>query len=258
MSNIIAEDNSNLVVSPRISFEMLGAGFPRTYELFSGWRFRLYNVRLYATAALFTALFAFTIYVAGLRYQSEMFSSPQFMVYFISGGTYSYDGGTEGGYMHDELLELPGVTGLYKSIVVSADKTRSHILFDKSANVFSIPSFSTYFSADENYSATNLVDYLPADSEVIARLSEYDYDGDLNSLLNNEKTVVISDSAGNAMKLDIKPGDKIKVAKFVSKITNPQDYLSGLKLLGEELKLFTFDYTEYTVGAVIHNIPCGG
>jgi ABC-type transport system, involved in lipoprotein release, permease component len=255
MSNIIAEDNSNLTVSPRISFEMLGKKYPRGYELISAWRFRLYNLRLFATAALFTALFVVTIYIAGLISQNDNLSLEQFTVNFTAGGTYSYDGGTEGSYMHDELLAVPGVTGVTKKQVVYADKTSSHVLFDKSEVAFG--SNYVIFTGDENLRATNFAEYHPTDSEVIAQLSQYSYDGDLNSVLTDEKTVIISDSSSNIKKLKIKPGDKIQVAKYASKITDPTDFLSGNQLLKEELRLYSFDYTEYIVGAVIHNLPTG-
>lgn len=256
INNIIAEDNSNFVVSPRISFEMLGARFPNKYVLFTAWRFRRYNLKLFATAAAFTALFVLIVYASGLIKSAQSLDRPQFRVDFTSSGPYdgpySYDGGQEGGYMHDELCKISGVTGVKKTLEVVAGMTRSHVLFDKSDVAFGA-NFVSY--GENNMFATNFAKYIPADSEVIDWLSKYEYEGDLNSVLTNEKTVIISDSASNAKKLNIKPGATIRVAKFSKKIINTPTYLTGNKLLKEEFRLYAFDYTEYTVGAVLKNIP---
>ena len=211
MANIIAEDNSNLIVSPRISFEMLGKNYPRGYELISAWRFRLYNLRLYALTAFFTVLVTMLIFSAGMIRQNEIIDYPQFKILLTD--KHSYDGGTPNGFMRDELLKIPGVTGIEKKQEVFAFNTNSFVMFDPSNTTF-LSDFPLYH---EKYRATYHAVYKPADSEVVEILSKYKFTGDLNSVLTNEKTVIISDSLGNIKRLNIKPGDKIRISKFVKK-----------------------------------------
>lgn len=256
-ANIIAEDNSNLVVSPRISFEMLGKTYPRSYEFISAWRFRKYSLRLYAVASLFTAIFTAMVYAAELIQIRQDYETPQFYIHFI--GDESYDGGTEGGYMREELLEIPGVegvikvTGNLKTYGTDAAEVRSHILVDGDKLTFG----TIFVIYDNERRATNLVNYCPCDPEIIEYLSRYDIEGDPYSVLRDEKTVIVSDSAMNFRKLKLKPGDKIQVAKYKSKIAEPPylRMLTGHKLLTEQLHLLQFDYVEYTVGAVVGNLP---
>ncbi len=66
MSLIVTEDNSNLVTSPRKSFNLLGKSFPGHYEMYSLWRFRKYNVQLLTSAIIFCALFICGLYLANI------------------------------------------------------------------------------------------------------------------------------------------------------------------------------------------------
>ncbi len=84
MSLIITEDNSNLISSPRKSFNLLGKKFPLQYELYSIWRFRKYNIQLLASAIAFCALFICGLYLSNIyttdleypRAQYEMTINP--------------------------------------------------------------------------------------------------------------------------------------------------------------------------------------
>ncbi|MGN1346692.1 MAG: ABC transporter permease, partial [Eubacteriales bacterium] len=66
MSLIITEDNSNLVTSPRRSFNIFAEKFPVKYEFYSIWRFRKYNIQLLTTAIVFCALFIMGLYMADI------------------------------------------------------------------------------------------------------------------------------------------------------------------------------------------------
>ena len=253
-ANILAEDNSNLVASPRISFEMLTKTYPRGYELISGWRFRKYLLKLFVTVSLFAAAFTSLIYATGLVMGVNDCLKNQFYLNFYDDIT--YDGGTEGGFMHEELMEFPGVTGIVKAANVTAMQMSSHIVFSNKNVKFGVP--TVYFSDTER--ATNRASYNACDSEVIeSYLSQYEIEGDPYSALKNERTVIVSPSQWNFTALNLKPGDKIKVAK---KIYGPalQLQLTGHKLLMTQLDMakanvYKFEYTEYTVGAVVKNLP---
>lgn len=78
MSLIITEDNSNLVTSPRKSFNLLGKSFPKHYELYSIWRFRKYNIQLLSTAIIFCALFICGLYLANIYTTDVEYPRPQY------------------------------------------------------------------------------------------------------------------------------------------------------------------------------------
>ena len=80
MSLIITEDNSNLVTSPRKSFNLLGKKFPGNYEMYSLWRFRKYNIQLLTTAIVFCALFICGLYLANIYNTNVNYPRPQFNV----------------------------------------------------------------------------------------------------------------------------------------------------------------------------------
>lgn len=57
---LLAEDNSNLVTPPRISVQLLGKKFPRSYEGISMARFRRYSATLILSSVVFSSLFVCT------------------------------------------------------------------------------------------------------------------------------------------------------------------------------------------------------
>ena len=54
---LLAEDNSNLVVSPKISTQLIGRKFPKAYENLGLIRFRKYCATLVASSVLFASIF---------------------------------------------------------------------------------------------------------------------------------------------------------------------------------------------------------
>lgn len=80
MSLIITEDNSNLVTSPRKSFNLLGKSFPGHYEMYSIWRFRKYNIQLLTTAIVFCALFICGLYLGDIYNKGMNYPRPQYQM----------------------------------------------------------------------------------------------------------------------------------------------------------------------------------
>ncbi len=116
MSLIRTEDNSNLVSSPRRSFNILGKKFPVHYEVYSIWRFRKYNIQLLTSAIAFCALFIVGLYLGKVYDTSIEFSKPQFTLDF-SDSRYYYnaadkDAGKSGAIDAGLLLNIDGVTGV--------------------------------------------------------------------------------------------------------------------------------------------------
>ena len=63
---LLAEDNSNLVSSPRISAQMGRRKFPGGYETLGLWRFRRYCATLVGSSVLFAAIFVWISFYQGI------------------------------------------------------------------------------------------------------------------------------------------------------------------------------------------------
>ena len=63
---LLAEDNSNLVSSPRISSQIAGKKFPKAYENLGLWRFRKYGATLVGSSVLFAAIFVWISFYQGI------------------------------------------------------------------------------------------------------------------------------------------------------------------------------------------------
>lgn len=79
---LLAEDNSNLASSPRVSFNMSGRRFPSSYSLFSAIRFRKYNLQVVCSAVIFSALFICAIFGSTIYSHVEESIAPEYKVVF--------------------------------------------------------------------------------------------------------------------------------------------------------------------------------
>ena len=252
MSLIIAQDNSNLVTSPRRSFNILGKSMPLHYETYTTWRFRTYFVKLIATATAFSALFLCGLYIRQMV-QTNLNNT---ITEFYLSASEDIDDGTV-----DMIMEVDGVHYCWWENTTIASLNSDHILLTErqgsAAAGYTVPS-------DENAAypiATNQYQYTALDKPLIDMIVEYDlYDieGDTYSVLTQENTVMISDSLANTKMFDFKVGDKIILATFAyrnGKIDGKQ--LNAQELLRQQILQFGFEYTEYTIGAVIRNSEAG-
>lgn len=253
MSLIVAQDNSNLVTSPRRSFSILGKSMPLHYETYTTWRFRTYFIKLIATATAFSALFLCGLYIRQMVQTTLNDSITEFELT----ANEDIDDGTI-----DMIMDIDGVSYCYwNSNVTIASLNSDHLLLTEqqasSAAGYTVPS-----TENATYTiATNQYQYTAFDEALIDMIVEYDlYDieGDPYSVLTQENTVIISDSLANTKMFDFKVGDKIMLATFAyrnGKIDGKM--LNAQELLRQQILQFGFEYTEYTIGAVIHNSKAG-
>jgi hypothetical protein len=102
MSLIRAEDNSNLVSSPRSTRFMRGDKFLKVYELLGMWRFRKYYLKLLASAVIFSAIFICGAYVADMNQKASELPIEQFSISTKKPrGTISNDEGLLSRHMQD-------------------------------------------------------------------------------------------------------------------------------------------------------------
>ena len=254
MSLIVTQDNSNLVTSPKNSINVFKKKFPTKYELYSAWRFRKYSVNLLATAIVFCAFFIMGLYLADIYTTDLEYDRPDYKV------------NLENVFAYDEMMseELYAIEGM-RAVQVDENATEgidiaSHILVDKSdVKPFSasvVDYNGSDFSGDGDMKACGNVVYNAMNTEQIAMLDAfYDYKGDLTSIAN-EKTVIIGESISNISTFKYEVGDKIWVG-IKESAGSVGANLTGTQLLREQIKKFTYRYEEFTIGAILTDIPSG-
>lgn len=271
MSLIVTEDNSNLVSSPRRSFNLLGKKFPRDYELYSIWRYRKYNIQLLTSAIAVCALFIIGLYLGNIYQTNIDFSKPQYQVdyseslFYVNAGAMKkgdglavdasaireIEGVTYVEQTGDEKANFDGSSTDFSSPVTEAKYISSHTLFpSNSAGLF------TNFLNKDGWKATSDVVYKATDAEQILYLEQFDHDGNYEDVLSGGKCIV-GDSISNMKKFNIKVGDKIRIATKTGQQKDVDSNATGRSLLKQQLKYFFFEYTELEVVAVIHDIPSG-
>ncbi len=247
MSLIVSQDNSNLVSSPRRSLKLFGTKFPFHYEFYSTWRFRKYNLRLLVSAVIFTSLFIAGLYVAEITRVTLSHEDPQFEIDLTN--TYTeYDD-----LMRQELYAIDGITLVSKSNTETATNIATHIRV-KAEHTVSMANLVVPPDA-EGYRVTNEVEYRTIDADIVAELEKYEYVGDLNCVLNDPNKVIVADSVNNIKKFDYEVGDTIEIATITKKNKQPDINITGRNLLKQQLDYFEFEYHEYTIGAIIYDIP---
>ena len=249
MSVVLAEDNSNLIVSPWRSFNMLKVKFPNKYEAYSLWRFRKYNVQLILSSVVFTAIFMCALFYTNMYSEELAYEKPQFVINFKN--DVSYDA-----IIREELISIEGIVDIEKSLSSVAPEISSHIKINKkNAAPFSNMVIS---ETEDDIKLTNYIRYSSADEEIVKYLEKYKYVGDLSKILTDDNMIIVSDSYDNTKKFNFKVGDKISIAKYESRKRSVQDYATGNALLKQQLLYFTFSYTEYTICAVLKDNPTFG
>ena len=242
ISLIVSKDNSNFVFSPKTSVNLFAKKTLKRFVNLSMLRYVKYYSVLIVSGIFFAALFVCGIFCAELYTEKTFSHQPQFEVTFTGNNKYTEE---DRAY----FLEFEGITGTFKETYTPATGLYEHIL---------IPKINTKITAnlvsyDKEYFAMDNVDYCATDSEVIEYLKKQKHSGDLESILTQENTIIISDSFNNSTHFNLKPGDKIKLADYYTKTQEPDYMLQGNDLLKERLRCYIFKYTEYTIGAVIHD-----
>ncbi len=168
--------------------------------------------------------------------------------------TVTYDGPTYESDMGDELRSINGVVDLFKVCSTDAFGISSMMMFQAS-DVRGDSGFTVHPNASKYTDVTMDVQYRAADDEVIQYIeNNFKYTGDLNDITLDR--VIISDSVFNQSVLKIKPGDTIQIAtlKSLKKQPTASDGLEGNKYLDFLLQYGEFEYRQYNVGAVIHDM----
>lgn len=260
---LAAEDNSNLVVSPRRSFSLLGRGFPVSYELYGMWRFRKYFLRLVATAVSFATVFLCGLYIA--HNDKVAMDEPVHEFEVNAMGKYSMP--------EDKIADVVSsieendlIKYLFWKDSAAASSVKMHALLQKDnvvrqKNVYNIGgdayNRAAYLSAgfDQTTDSFELVAYNKTLLDTIQNNSIYNIEGDIYSILNDKNTVIVSEYISNLAHFDFDVGDKIVLAipdEFA--VDYNYDLIAAGKrdiAIEEMILQSNFEYREFTVGAIV-------
>ncbi|MBQ8276458.1 MAG: ABC transporter permease [Clostridia bacterium] len=264
---LAAEDNTNLVSSPRRSFNLFGQKFPDRYVAASVWRYRTYYLRLLLSSVIFAAISISVLY-GGTMYEENV--TAPYVPYTITSP--DARGRIEPG-LAEALNVIDGVERVECTYDLSSLPAREDHLLLPSSRVQANASryyvvnrtrgLSADITTDKSFRATNNAAYYPINELTVASLEQLiassdgavTVEGDLRAALTTPGMVVVSDSIYNVQRFDLRPGDTVKLALF-RKMTQKVDTLSDEKvILQQQLLRYVFDYRELTVGAVIHGMP---
>ncbi len=243
---IVSEDNSNLVTSPRRSFNFFKLQFPKQYEFGSMWRFRKYLAIMIVTAVGFSSVFVSGFYVAEFYSYTRDYARPQFTAQLLSASAY-YDG------IADDLAAIDGVTMVSCSAQIDAPSWRSHMLIESGAVR---PTANLVVPEDDpSFRAVNDVNYILTEKALVDTLmsDRYNYKikGDPTAILTDENAVIVSNYMGNKKICSYDVGDTIKVGAFKTQKKAIDYNIEGANRLRQELEYYVMDYIELHVCAVV-------
>lgn len=262
MKLLLADDNSNLINSPRSSSRIYGTVFPQRYEMLTLWRYRGYLLGLVLSAAVFCAVFVCGVYISGIISEDvdTMHTKAEYTVDLTGSGFYA-----------DSTLitQLEGIDGVKMAelgeTALGASQISSFAAVCGSdtgitARQASVPVMIE--GESEDMRAISDVLYIAYTSDTAAVLAEkYDYKGDLQLPLSESGYIVVGNTLNNSQAFGFEPGDTVYIAKCRDKndVVISQDY-TGKRRLEEQINGYTYEYEKLTVAAVVYNtasIPDG-
>ncbi len=252
---IVSEDNSNLVSSPRRSFDFYNLSFPRKYELASMWRFRKYLALMIVTAVGFSAIFVTGFYVADFYKHTLDSYKPQFTAELADSRVWDE-------YIVPDLAEVEGVERVVATSSADAASYRSNMLIEAGAT---LPGSNLVVPEDPElagFRATNTVYYVLADESAMQAFVDnpwgYKIKGDPMKMMEGDGYAVVSNYIDNKKVCDYEVGDKIRVGCFVRRKKEIDYNLSGNNRLRQELSYYVQDYVELEVCAVVDGMTTLG
>ena len=272
ISLITASDNSNHVVSPRASVNLLGRKYPKHYEFLSVWRFRKYFVKLILSSVIFTSVFICGFYISDMYDMNLSSDIEEYTV--VNRSTLSADEQLDDlDFIYTRMNEIDGVSGVVWNVDAPASELSSIALISKDSEYRSGGITTTTANAEclseemryiydryhrDGYSTvTNSLNYTCLDKNMLDYLeNKYDIEGDVYSVMNDKNTVIVSENVYNERRFKFNVGDKIIVGKKTETLNGfDGDYFDTVGVLNYLVQENCFEFTEYTIGAVIKDYP---
>lgn len=292
-------NNESMIKSPRYSVRLPQNSFPLRLEMLSMRRFRKYVISLLLTTLIFVGAFCGGAYLMDLRAAEENVKQPQFNLSFPTKSIFdetipvtttaapettsattdtapettdpeeeedlpleSALGKTYDETMREILYGVDGVEHIIKNRIVQATSTKlhSHVLIHSSQLTWSGEG-DGIDSEESGYIGFANVDYTLFDEEVADGLIYLGatIKGDLDSVMNDRKTIAISDTLNNSLMHKLEVGDTVRIVRsYISRrpLSSVQP-TSANHLLEMYFNAYDFQYAEYTVGAIVSGLAVG-
>ena len=262
VSLITTADNSNFVSSPRKSFHLFAKNMPWHYETFTTWRFRKYIARLVCGAVAFSVIFVAGIYCANMLKTENSASNEEFIVYYKP-STKVEDLRERANLEAEDLIEAFYDIEHVERVTFEQSKgfqsRLDHLLILPGTEItgsgFTVPSL---YEVDGYNRALNNCRYVSLNETALAMydtIYDVEYlDGyDAAKLLSDDSMIVISEGLYGAKCFDFEPGDTVVVADMTSIDKEIPPRSKPLDVLKLQINNCSFNYKEFTVGAVIHD-----
>ena len=281
MSLIIAQDNSNLISSPRTTRFIIGERFLKIYESLGMWRFRKYYLKLLSSAVAFSAVFLCGYYISYMNNSVATQSIEEFR--FDSKKTDTkilskaelYSGYlSDLDFFYDTFSDMDGVASVEYSVEKSAagvgnmmlmnDRMARRSLGDMASIKHTTNPFEDTDASLKKYSGegyhnlTYMYKYRAYDENMLKVLDEkYEVEGDIYSVITDDNTVIVTETVMNTKKFNFEVGDKIVICRIVEMGEEVEfvDPFDTVGIVGEQIRRNRYEFIEYTVGAVIKDIP---
>lgn len=280
-------NNESMITSPRRSVRLQEKSFPFRLEMLSMKRFRKYIVTLLLTTLIFAGAFCAGAYFMDVRAAEENAKLPQFNLTFPTKSVYdettavttvetpeettepkdvvdspdeSAVGKTYDETMRELLYRVEGVEMIVKTRFREASLERSHILIHSDDLTWS-GKRNGVESEEDDYIGFANVDYTLFDEEVAEGLIYLGatIQGDIQSVVNDKRTIAISDTLNNELMHKLEVGDTIRIVRTSIRrrpLSNVQP-TSANHLLEMLYRAYDFQYAEYTVGAIVSGLAVG-
>lgn len=279
-------NNAGLITSPRFSKRIPASGYPVKSELLSLKRFVRYIVTLTLSTVIFASLYFGGVYLSRMQTEKEALPMPQFKLAFpVSSIEDEPDVTTEAtdstsspeeeevlppiierpeGYTYTEdvkknLYHIDGIDYIVKDRSVLATTIKSHVLIHPSDLTMSAKSLGVK-NTDGFYGFCN-VSYKLLDEEVLdnIRFMGGTVTGDLEAVLNEPNTIVISDSINNSRSIKLEVGDTIRVSVsyYRRRLWPKEPITTNREYMETCFRCYYFNYVELKVGAIVSDLPVG-
>lgn len=256
---ITTADNSNFVSSPKRSLHLFGKNMPIGYESYSVWRFRKYIARLVLGAVIFSVVFVSGIYCANMIKTENEVPCEEFTVdfkYYEKDPDNRNRANREAAWLLPELLKIDNVDSVTFEQSKPLSERMDHILIAPGTELAGTNASVPSNEADGYSRATNKCRYLCLSFLALQNYEsmysvEYLEGYNAAKLLADDDMIVVSESLYGAKAFDFEVGDKVIVAE---KKTVTGQMIPGsdpMKFLRQQINNCTFEYKEYTVGAVV-------
>lgn len=240
---LIAENNANMVSSPRQSLDFTRMKFPIRYSVYNYWRFRKYYIPLVLFTALFTAFFVCGQYLTTEYARVLRKSQPSYTI-SLHGGTDWYDYN----YMVKEKLEeIEGISRAYSRVSTSAAGIASHTEFPAG----SIAGGVDFVRSSDGALAVNNLFYVMGDQNTAGQLLDAGFGESSTEFLQDPAAVTVAVTKNGSALLHLKPGDTLRVAGYAGRNSTIDTSDTARRMLEQELLSYQYTYWDLTVSAVI-------